>query len=212
MFHNEALSALAADYARTGRTAALWKEIKSVRRQFLALYESLLPLLMVKRHWKPECHDLTNYELSVKNFEDLKGFYIDATETAFRLMLVGLGVYQIAQTGEAIVPTQKGARNIWWFEQVSNGVKETQLEKYPIFSPIRADLDLALRNGVGHHSAHYDVGTDTIKYVKAEEETLREISLSYTDFVDKTFRAYCAFELTTVFFQWLFGAGGSRLG
>lgn len=68
---------LAADYVRSGRMLALWKEIKSVRKQFLALYESLLPMLMVRRYWRDDRQDIKGYELSVKNFEDLKGFYID---------------------------------------------------------------------------------------------------------------------------------------
>jgi hypothetical protein len=62
---------LAADYVRSGRMLALWKEIKSVRKQFLALYESLLPILMVKRYWREDQQDIKAYELSVKNFADL---------------------------------------------------------------------------------------------------------------------------------------------
>jgi len=35
--------------------------------------------------------------------------------------------------------------------------------------------------------------------------------LSYTDFVTKVFHAYCAFELSSIFFQWLFVAGGGDM-
>jgi hypothetical protein len=194
-YHAEGFHKLANEYVNSGRMMALWKEIKSVRRQFLELYESLLPLLMVRRYWRPEERDLTKHHLSVKNFEDLKGLYIDCVETAYRLMVVGLGIELIATTGTTSVPTSKGDRNIWSFEQVSNGVKDTQLQKYPLFDGMRSMLDLSLRNGVGHHSAHYDVGTDTIIYVKADEAALNENTLSYTDFVDKIFAAYCAFEI-----------------
>lgn len=72
-------------------------------------------------------------------------------------------------------------------------------------------LAVGLRNGVGHHSAHYDVVSDEIIYVKADDANLTEIRLPYTEFVDKVFAAYCAFELATVFFQWFFVAGGGRL-
>jgi len=75
--HEAAVRDFAAQYISSGRTAALWKEIKSVRRQFMELYESLLPLLMVRRYWREERQDITIYDLSIKNFEDLKGFYID---------------------------------------------------------------------------------------------------------------------------------------
>ena len=88
--HEAALRNLAEQYISSGRMAALWKELKSVRRQFMELYESLLPILMVRRHWREDRQDITEYELSVKNFEDLKGFYIDCVETSFRLLVIGL--------------------------------------------------------------------------------------------------------------------------
>jgi predicted RNA-binding Zn-ribbon protein involved in translation (DUF1610 family) len=204
-----ALLDLGSKYVASGRMAALWKELKSVRRQFMELYESLLPLLMVRRYWRDDEQDVTRYDLSVKNFEDLKGFYIDCVETSFRLLVVGLAIALIEQTGVPIIKTQKGDKDIWWFEQMNNGIRNGQLDKYPVFSPITQVLDLGLRNGVGHHSAHYEVGTDEIVYVKADDASLSEIRLPYTCFVDKVFGAYCGFEAATVFFHFLFvGARG----
>src|SRR2546430_1576716 len=134
----------------------------------MELYESLLPLLMVRRYWREDRQDIAGYELSVKNFEDLKGFYIDCVETSFRLLVIGLASILIEQTGSATIRTKKGEEDIWWFEQLNNGIKNGQLDKYPVFIPITAALDLGLRNGVGHHSAHYEVGGDEIVYVKAD--------------------------------------------
>ncbi|HZL66353.1 MAG TPA: hypothetical protein VFC29_03385, partial [Candidatus Limnocylindrales bacterium] len=202
---------LATEYVKSGRMAALWKEIKSVRRQFLILYESMLPLLMVRRYWHQDKQDISDYELSVKNFEDLKGFYIDCVETSFRLLVVGLGVELIANTGKPVIKARTGDKAIWWFEQVANGIKDTQLKQFPLFDLITPALDLGLRNGVGHNSAHYDVTSDSIIYVKADDANLNEVRLPYTAFVDKVFKAYCAFELATGFFQWLFVAGGGKL-
>jgi hypothetical protein len=202
---------LATEYVKSGRMAALWKEIKSVRRQFLILYESMLPLLMVRRYWHQDKQDISDYELSVKNFEDLKGFYIDCVETSFRLLVVGLGVELIANTGKPVIKARTGDKTIWWFEQVANGIKDTQLKQFPLFDLITPALDLGLRNGVGHNSAHYDVTSDSIIYVKADDANLNEVRLPYTAFVDKVFKAYCAFELATGFFQWLFVAGGGKL-
>jgi hypothetical protein len=206
-----AVRRLAADYVRSGRMLALWKEIKSVRKQFLALYESLLPMLMVKRYWREDQQEIKAYELSIKNFEDLKGFYIDCVETTFRLLVIGLALELIATTGEPKVKTKKGENTIWWFEQLQNGIKYTQLKQHRVFDVFEPALDLALRNGVGHHAAHFDVVTDDIIYVKADDAHLTEMRLPYTEFVGKVFDAYCAFELATVFFQWFFVAGRGKL-
>lgn len=72
-------------------------------------------------------------------------------------------------------------------------------------------LDLKLRNGLGHNSAHYSTLTDEIVYVRADGPKLNEVRLRYIEFVDKVFKAYCAFELATVYFQWLLVAGGGSL-
>ncbi|HSU32764.1 MAG TPA: hypothetical protein VLJ11_16165 [Bryobacteraceae bacterium] len=209
--HQAAVRDFAAQYISSGRMAALWKEIKSVRRQFMELYESLLPLLMVRRYWREEHQNITAYDLSVKNFEDLKGFYIDCVETSFRLLVIGLGFALIGDTGFTAINTRKGDKDIWWFEQMNNGIKHTQLDNYPVFAPIVSALDLGLRNGVGHHSAHYEVDSDTIVYVKADDASLATTSIQYTVFVDQVFRAYCAFEAATMFYQFLFVAGRGRL-
>jgi hypothetical protein len=105
----------------------------------------------------------------------------------------------------------KGDKDIWWFEQINNGIKSGQLDKFPVFKSITASLDLGLRNGVGHHSAHYDVVNDEIAYVKADDATLIETRLPYTSFVDKVFAGYCAFEQASTFFQVLFVAGAGTL-
>ena len=209
--NKDAVRGLATEYSTSGRMSALWKEIKSVRRQFMELYESLLPLLMVRRYWREDQQDITNYELSVKNFEDLKGFYIDCVETSFRLLVVGLAFVLIEQTGTTTIRTKKEDKEIWWFEQLSNGTKNGQLDKYPVFAGVTPALDLNLRNGVGHHSAHYEVGTDEIVYVKADDASLKQVSLPYTAFVDKVFGAFCAFESATIFFHFLFVASCGNL-
>ncbi len=209
-YHENELRKLAAEYVRSGRMAALWKEVKSVRRQFMELYESFLPLVMVRRYWRKEYQDISGYELSVKNFEDLKGFYIDCVETAFRLMTIGLAIELIATTGRPVLKTKSGDKTIWWFEQINNGIKDGHLNKHAIFAPVLSALDLGLRNGVGHHAAHYDVQSDEIVYVKADDANLSESRLPFTEFVDKSFKAYCAFELAAEWFRWLFVAGGGR--
>jgi hypothetical protein len=206
------LRGLASKYVKTGRMSALWKELKSIRREFMMLYESLLPLLMVRRYWRDDKQDIGEYQLSVKNFEDLKGLYIDTVETSFRLLVVGLAVELIATTGKPVIKTKAGGnKNIWWFEQMNNGIKGGQLDKHPVLNRITPALDLGLRNGAGHNSAHYDANSDQIVYVKGDDDNLNEVRLSYTLFVDKVFKAYCAFELLTVYFQWFFVAGGGKL-
>jgi hypothetical protein len=202
---------LATEYVKSGRMLALWKEVKSVRKQFLSLYESLQSMLMVRRYWKYDHQNVEAYELSVKNFEDLKGFYIDCVETTFRLLVIGLGVELIETTGQPRIKTKTGEKTIWWFEQMNNGIKDGQLKQHAIFNLFMPALDLGLRNGVGHHSAHYDVRSDEIIYGKPDDANLKEVRVPYTQFIDKVFNAYCAFELATVYFQWFFVAGSGKL-
>ena len=206
-----ALRAFAGEYVNSGRMLALWKELKSVRKQFMELNESFLPNLSVRRNWKNPESDLAAFELSVKNFEDLKGFYIDCLETTFRFLVIGLGMVKITETGTTTIATAKGDKDIWWFEQMNNGIKNTQLDKYPVFGSVTKYLDTSLRNGVGHHSAHYIVGSDEIAYVKADDAALNEVRLPFTVFVSKVFDTYCAFERAAVFFQFLLLAGGGKL-
>jgi hypothetical protein len=206
-----ALRRFAEDYMRSGRMAALWKELKSVRRQFMSLYESFVPILGVRRYWNNPDQDMSKFELSIKNFEDLKGFYIDCLETTFRFLVIGLAFARIEQTGTPDIPTSGGNRDIWWFEAMNNGIKTNQLDKYPVFLSVTVALDTSLRNGVGHHSAHYDVTTDEISYVKADSALLNEVRMPFTLFVSKTYDIYCAFERATVFFHFLFLAGGGKL-
>ena len=125
--------------------------------------------------------------------------------------MIGLGLVLIGDTGTTTIHTKKEDKDIWWFEQMNNGIKNTQLDKHPVFAPITSSLDLGLRNGVGHHSAHYEVGSDTIVYVKADDASLESTSIPYTVFVDRVFQAYCAFEAATMFFQFLFIAGRGKL-
>lgn len=125
--------------------------------------------------------------------------------------MIGLGLVLIADTGSTTIQTKKEAKDIWWFEQMNNGIKNGRLDKYPLFAPITQTLDLGLRNGVGHHSAHYDVGSDSIVYVKSDDANLESTSIPYTVFVDKVLQAYCAFEATTIFFHFLFVAGRGKL-
>lgn len=109
------LRGLATEYVKSGRMATLWKELKSVRVQFLAMYESLQPLLMVRRYWKDHLQDVyDDYLLSNKNFDDLRSLYVDTVETAFKLLVTGLAVELIAKTGKPVITTRDGTLHDIW--------------------------------------------------------------------------------------------------
>lgn len=210
-YQERALRAFANEYVVSGRMLALWKELKSVRRQFMEHYESFLPILSVRRYWKNPEPDFSNFELSVKNFEDLKGFYIDCLETTFRFLVIGLAMVRIEETSSTSISTAKGDKYIWWFEQMNNGMKHTQLDKYPLFKCVTKYLDTSLRNGVRYHSAHYIVSSDEVGYVRADDAALNESRLPFTIFISTVFDTYCAFERAATFFRFLFLAGGGKL-
>ncbi len=48
------------------------------------------------------------------------------------------------------------------FEKLPNANKRHFIAKYPIEDLFLAVIDTAFRNGIGHHSAHYEAETDEI--------------------------------------------------
>jgi len=62
-------------------------------------------------------------------------------------------------------------------------------------------MDNGLRNGIGHHSAIYDMRTDEVVYYKQQGRTLQETRVSYTVFAYKLLQIYSAVELAALYFH-----------
>jgi hypothetical protein len=60
-------------------------------------------------------------------------------------------------------------------------------------------LDTKLRNGIGHHSAHYNLEKDEIVLYSTKQGATVERNISYTVFCDRVLKLFAAFELASVY-------------
>lgn len=99
---------------------------------------------------------------------------------------------------------KKGAMTIWDFESMPNGNKPDILKKYPVADLFVGVMDSKLRNGIGHHSANYDIDTDAVIYYEMKGSQKTERRLSYTEFCDKIIKLFSALELAIIYFNELY--------
>jgi hypothetical protein len=185
---------LAQLYRRSGKIAALWRQIRGVRCAMVTNYPALQPLLQVW-YWHREHQDLSKFLLSDKRFDALRQFYIDCYETLCRLTAIVVGVEAIIHQRSLGIPTKKGSMTLEEFEAMPNGLKTGIIDKYPIadlFSPV---IDNKLRNGIGHNSAHYEPKMDEVICYETKDATTVTKTLPYTEFCDRVLGLFAAFEL-----------------
>lgn len=185
---------LAQSYLRSGKIAALWRQIRDVRGAMVRNYPALQPLLQMS-YWHREHQDLSKFLLSDKRFDALRQVYIDCFETLCRLTVIVVGVETIIHHASLEIPTKKGSMTLEDFEAMPNGLKTGIIDKYPIsdlFSPV---IDTKLRNGIGHNSAHYEPKTDEVICYETKDATTVTRTLPYTEFCDRVLKLFAAFEL-----------------
>ena len=191
-------SDLSEQYAKSGRMVALWQQITAVRRLFTRIYPSISPLLQM-RYWDKQRQDLNEFKIAHKNFAELKAFLVDCFETLCKLLVPACGIEGIIHLGTLSVPTKKGQMSLWEFEAMDNGNKHTILRNLPISDLFLPSLNSELRNGVGHHSAHYDAQNDEVVYYKFKGSSRIEKRIGYTEFCDFCLRLFSAFELAVIY-------------
>jgi hypothetical protein len=179
------------------------KELWSIRKRWYALYEFVSPIY-VSFYWNSTKHSLDNFKLPDKRFEPLKQLYIDCFETFCRISVMAAGFEGIIREQMLGVPTAKRFWGIDEFDACKNGNKPDvlkQLEVGDLFVPF---IDTHLRNGVGHHSAHYDESTDSIEYANENSKgVITRRNISYTRFCDKLVRLYGQIEAVSTYPQWI---------
>jgi hypothetical protein len=182
-----------------------------VRSLMLETYDALHPLLQFRRYWKPELQDLRKFEVSIKEFDRLSKLYVNAFETTWRLLVLAMGLETIIYHRALEIPTKRNSLDLWQFDEMKNGAKPGLLNKYPIADLFVPYLDHTLRNGIGHHSAHYDAKTDHVLYYKFKGSTLVERAVPYSEFCDKVLHIYSRFELSVRYFNFVFLSMGGRV-
>jgi hypothetical protein len=203
-------SRLAYEYLGSGRIFRLWNEIRNVRHAFVDDYSGLQPTLQTL-YWEKGQQDSDSYKLSDNRFDDLRQLYIDCFETLCRLLVISLGLEVIIHEGQLHIPTKKGTMSLADFEALPNANKLGFLEKYPIQDLFLPVLDTKLRNGIGHNSAHYNVGSHEIFLYDSKGRDTVSNKLGYTDFCLRVLRLFAAFELATMYHHKLHLFVGGKL-
>ena len=197
-------------YTASGRMFTVWKEIAAVRRRLVEAYPALQSAVQV-RYWRSEYQVLDDLTISPKEFDRLRQLYIDAFETTSRLLIIVCATEGIILRGEIGIPTKKRLMTVDEFDGLRNANKRNIVEPLPIGGVFSGALDADLRNGIGHHSAHYEPDSDEIVLydVQKGETVMRQ--MSYTRFVFSVLWLMEVFEFSARYYAWLHVNADGRL-
>ena len=192
------------NYIRSvGWIDSLYKELFSLKDRWATdIYHIIQPLYLTL-YWDRSKHSISDYTLSQKRFDDLKPFYIDCFETLARVSLVAGAFEGVIHQNRAEIP--KGNKNVQLeqFRAQDNGTKYDLIKNLvigDIFQPLQENR---LRNGIGHHSTHYDVKSDTIEYRNEGRRGITQYTISYIEFCQKLMHLYHSIELSSLYTHWL---------
>ena len=173
----------------------LWRELGSVRRAFVDCYNEGLHLVVQVRYWREELRDLRDVKVTMKHFDRFRQLYIDTFETLCRLLVVATVVESIIHMDNLDVALSKRSVTVDEFEAFPNGVKRGHFLTLAIGDLFSDVFDMELRNGIGHHQAHFDAGADEVVLYDTKEGGSVERRIGYTEFCDAVLREVAAVEL-----------------
>jgi hypothetical protein len=88
---------------------------------------------------------------------------------------------------------------------MANGNKPDLLKDLVIADIFVPFIDSKLRNGIGHHSARYNVVKDVIEYSNQNKKAIQQMTISYVRFCEKVVRLYGQLELASIYANWIKG-------
>ena len=203
---------LAAMYVRSGRMQRLWREIGSVRRTFVDSYNEGLHLIVQVRYWRKELRNLQDVKVTIKHFDRFRQLYMDAFETLCRLLVLATVVESIIHRDSLEIALSRRSVTVDDFEALPNGVKREHIVKLAIGDLFSDALDMELRNGIGHHQAHYDATADEVVLYDKKQGDGGERRMGYTVFCDAVLGEIAAMELAAVYHHALHIQADGRLG
>lgn len=186
--------ALVEFYEAEHRWVNLWTQLMSLRKKWAELVGPIVWPVFRSVDWDPAKAKLSSFTLCQKRFSELGPFYVDAFETLGRLSVLASGMEGVVKHNQPVIALKTREMPLGEFEATRNGQKPgilARLDIGPLFVPF---LDSKLRNGIGHHSAHYRAKTDDIYYQNQSGTTIERFSISYIDFCDKLMRLYAQVE------------------
>lgn len=178
------------------------QELLSIRNRWSNFYGAVAPIYNVF-YWDEKKHNLDDYTLAQKRFEQLKPFFVDCFETFCRISVIAAGIEGIIFSNAIGVPKSKGIMAIHDFDVMPNGSKPDILKQQVVAGLFVPYIDHNLRNGLGHHSAHYEVKSDSIRYATENQLGLKTHQISYARFCEKVVRLYAQLELVSLYAHWL---------
>ena len=189
--------------AKQNKDEAIARQLWAIRESWGPLHEFLHPIYNIY-YWDNSKRTLDDYTLAQKRFDELKQFYIDCFETFCRVSSIAAGVEGIILKNSVGVPTPKRLMPLEEFDTAPNGLKADILKSLVVADIFVPFIDHNLRNGIGHHSAHYEVKTDTVHYV-TENKTrgVKQHKISYIRFCEKVVRLYAQVETVSLYAHWL---------
>jgi hypothetical protein len=189
-------------FAENNKGVDIDNQINDIRRRWVKIYYAVAPIY-ITLYWDSSQHNLDDFTLAQKRFDELKGIYVDCFETFCRISVIAAGIEGIITTATACVPKAKGTQTIDQFDTIKNGSKPDILKKLKIADFFVPFIEHRLRNGIGHHTAHYDVVGDKIDYSIENEKGTRNFSISYIAFCRKLVELYGQLELVSYYSNWL---------
>jgi hypothetical protein len=101
------------------------------------------------------------------------------------------------------IPITKRVVDMDEFDTMENGRKPDFLRQLKIADLLFPFIDNKLRNGIGHHSAHYDVQSDLIKYRSENKSGIQDFQISYIEFCTKVVHLYRQLHFVSRYAHWL---------
>jgi len=198
----QGMSDLVRYFQTRNKVQSLDNELWSIRGRWRHAYGILAPIYMAM-YWDEKKHSLDDYTLDQKRFDELKPLYVDGFETFSRMSVIAAGLEGIIAHGQAGVPSKKRLLTMEEFDLTPNGAKPDVLKGLPIGDVFTPYMDHNLRNGLGHHSAHYEVTDDSIHYVTENAKGRKEHRITYIRFCEKLVSLYSQVEIVASYSHWL---------
>ena len=198
-------------FVKNGKDVTLWAEVEGIRKRWPRIFPGLSGIYNVF-YWDSQKHSLDDYSLAEKRFEELKPFYVDCFETLCRLSVVAAAAECIIQTSKVGVLSTKKILSVEAFEKMKNGNKPDLLKNLVIADVFVPFIDNKLRNGIGHHSARYNVIKDIIEYSNENQNGIQHMTISYVRFCEKVVRIYGQVELASIYLNWMKGKSLGLVG
>jgi len=185
-----------------GKDETINRELYSIRSKWAKYYPFLSPIYL-SFYWDDKKHSFKGYTLAQKRFEELNLFYVECFETFCRISVIAGAIEGIIHNKALGVPIAKRLVSLDEFDVMKNGSKPDILKQLKVADLFVPFIDNKLRNGIGHHSAHYEVNTDSIKYRIENDKGIQDFEIRYIDFCTKVVHLYAQLHFVSQYAHWL---------